>query len=198
VLCALVAACGGGGGETVTVPGPTTTATTTVTTTETETVASTVTEPAGPPFGTAPVSGPASGTGTALLRAVRLGAHAGYDRIVFEFRAGTRPGYRVRYVRPPIVEDASGRTVRVAGNAFLSIRMEPASGFDLTGSAGQTYTGPKRISGSAAGTSIVLELVETGDFEAVLNWVAGLETRAPFRVLALDGPPRIVVDVRGG
>jgi hypothetical protein len=38
--------------------------------------------------------------------------------------------------------------------------------------------------------------VRTGDFEAVLTWVAGLEDRAPFRVIRLSGPPRIVVDVQ--
>ena len=38
--------------------------------------------------------------------------------------------------------------------------------------------------------------MRTGDFEAVLTWVAGLDERAPFRVLRLAGPHRLVVDVR--
>jgi hypothetical protein len=99
-------------------------------------------------------------------------------------------------VRPPIVEDASGNEVEVDGEAFLSIRLEPASGFDLSGELGEVYTGPTQIDGSSAGTEMVEELVRTGDFEAVLTWVAGLDERAPFRVLRLFGPPRIVVDVR--
>jgi hypothetical protein len=129
---------------------------------------------------------------------VRVGGHEGYDRIVFEFLSGPTPGYRVRYVQPPIIADPSGMQVRVAGTAFLSIRMEPASGFDLTGPGGQVYTGPSRISGSGAGAEVVEEVVLTGDFEAVLNWVAGLEERAPFRVLRLSGPPRLVIDVEAG
>lgn len=43
---------------------------------------------------------------------------------------------------------------------------------------------------------MIEELVRTGDFEAVLSWVAGLDERAPFRVQRLAGPPRIVVEVR--
>ena len=195
LAASLLAACGSGGESTPTMtPGQATTTAPDTTTTE-----PTTTEPApppGPPFGTEPVSGPAVPGGTALLTDVRLGRHEGFDRVVFEFRPGASPGYRVRYVQPPIVEDGSGRRVAIAGDFYLSIRMEPASGFDLEGTSGQVYTGPVRIGGSGAGTNVVLEVVRTGDFEAVLTWVAGLEDRAPFRVLRLAGPPRIVVDVQ--
>ncbi len=206
---ALLAACSGDDGATSgagesTAAGPTTSTTAGTTTAGTTTAATTTAPtttappppPPGPPFGLAPESGsPQGGTfGLALLTAVRVGGHEGFDRVVFQFLPGPTPGYRVRYVRPPIIEDPSGRTVRVAGTAFLSIRMEPASGFDLTGPRGQVYTGPARIDGSSAGGDVVEEVVLTGDFEAVMNWVIGLDGRAPFRVLRLSGPPRLVVD----
>ena len=71
--------------------------------------------------------------------------------------------------------------------------MEPASGFDLSVPEGEmVYTGPRRIAGE--GTSVVREIVRTGDFEAVLTWAIGLDGRVPFRVLTLDDPARIVVD----
>lgn len=194
-----LAACGGDDDET-TEAGVTTVVTTVeVTTTEpaaTTAPTTTAPEPPGPPFSTAPAQGDALSTRLALLTDVRLGRHEGFDRIVFEFLPGGRPGYRVRFVRLPILEDASGNEVEVDGEAFLSIRLEPASGFDLSGELGEVYTGPTRIDGSSAGTEMVEELVRTGDFEAVLTWVAGLDERAPFRVLRLFGPPRIVVDVR--
>lgn len=193
-----LAACGGGDDET-TEPGATTVITTVEVTTTVPATTTTPTEPEaipGPPFSTAPAVARASSTRLALLTDVRLGRHEGYDRIVFEFLPGSRPGYRVRYVRPPIIEDASGRVVQVDGDAFLSIRMEPASGFDLTGELGEVYTGPMRIAGSSAGTEVIVEVVRTGDFEAVLNWVAGVDGRLPFRVQRLAGPPRIAVDVR--
>jgi hypothetical protein len=204
VLAAVVLAACGGADDEATEPGATTVTTTVeVTTTEpaptTAPTTTTTTEaepPPGPPFSTAPARARPGSTRLALLTDVRLGRHEGYDRIVFEFLPGSRPGYRVRYVRPPIVEDASGMVVAVDGDAFLSVRIEPASGFDLTGELGEVYTGPTRIAGSSAGTEVIVEVVRTGDFEAVLNWVAGLDERAPFRAARLAGPPRIVVDVR--
>jgi hypothetical protein len=77
------------------------------------------------------------------------------------------------------------------------VRMEPASGFDLSVPEGElVYTGPRRISGTKAGTSTVREVVRAGDFEAVLAWAVGLGDRVDFRVRALAGPPRLVVDFR--
>lgn len=79
----------------------------------------------------------------------------------------------------------------------MIVRMETASGFDLAKPEGElVYTGPRRIAGSDVGTSIVREVVRTGDFEAVLNWAVGLDARADFRVLTLEAPPRLVVDFR--
>jgi hypothetical protein len=147
-----------------------------------------------PGSGTEPVTG--SGTGFGLLTAVRLGAHPGFDRVVFQFRAAL-PGFDVRYVDPPIVADGSGEPVAVEGSAFLQVRMEPASGFDLDAGT-PVFTGPDRISGASAGTAAVREVVRSGDFEAVLTWVVGVRTRAGFRVSTLPAPSRLVVDVQTG
>ena len=46
------------------------------------------------------------------------------------------------------------------------------------------------------GTEAVVELVRTGGFEAVLTWAIGVESAQPFRVVRLEGPARIVIDVR--
>jgi hypothetical protein len=100
---------------------------------------------------------------------------------------------------PPLREDGSGNEVRIEGEAFLVVRMEPASGFDLTTGEGElVYTGPRRLSGSDAGTSVVHEVVRTGDFEAVLTWAIGLDERVGFRVSTLDNPSRLVVDLDTG
>jgi hypothetical protein len=145
---------------------------------------------------TTPVEGSAEKTGTALLEAVTLGRHEGFDRLVFRFE-NLRPGYRVSYVQRPIVEDGSGNKIAVAGGAVLLVRMEPASGFDLETPEGRlVYKGPRRIEGSSAGTSSLKEVVRTGDFEAVLAWAIGVEQQVDFRVRALDNPARLVVDLR--
>ena len=105
------------------------------------------------------------------------------------------PGYRVGPTDPPIREDASGNEVAVKGEAFLEVSMKLASGFDQSVPEGrQVYKGPRRVSGSTS--SIVTEAVQTGDFEAVLTWVIGLESSQPFRITTISNPPRLVVDVR--
>ena len=142
--------------------------------------------------GTEPVTAPAEISETALLERVAVAGHDGYDRVVFQFRNGL-PGYLVEYVDPPLREDGSGNVVDLEGNAFLVVRMEPASGFDLSVPEGELiYTGPRRIAGED--TTVLREVVRTGDFEAVLTWAIGLDERVPFRVLTLDDPARIVVD----
>lgn len=146
--------------------------------------------------GTTPVEGSSTGSEIALLERVALGRHEGYDRVVFQFRS-TLPGYKVEYVQPPLKEDGSGNPVRIKGTAFLVVRMEQASGFDLnTGEGVMTYTGPRRIDGSTAGTSVVQELVRTGDFEAVLTWAIGLSDKVDFRVRTATSPSRLIVDLR--
>ena len=146
--------------------------------------------------GTEPVVGEASGSETALLERVAVGRHEGYDRVVFQFRNAV-PGYRVEYVEPPLHEDGSGNEIAVEGSAFVVVRMEPASGFDLSVPEGElVYKGPRRLSRAEAGTSVVREVVRTGDFEAVLTWAVGLSDRVDYRVRKLGGPPRLVVDFR--
>jgi hypothetical protein len=96
-----------------------------------------------------------------------------------------------------LTEDGSGATVDVKGAAFVAVRMEPASGFDLNTGEGQlVYKGPKRIDASAAGASVVDDVVRTGDFEAVLSWAIGLEAKVDFRVTTAASPSRLVVDFR--
>jgi hypothetical protein len=145
---------------------------------------------------TTPVEGAANVSDTALLERVAVGRHEGYDRVVFQFR-NALPGYKVEYVLPPLKEDGSGNPVTIKGNALVVVRMEPASGFDLnTGEGVMIYKGPRRLEGSAAGTSVVQELVRTGDFEAVLTWAIGLSDKVDFRVQTAASPLRLIVDLR--
>jgi hypothetical protein len=123
---------------------------------------------------------------------VRTGRHEGYERVVFEFADDRVPGYSVRYVERPVVADPSGEEVSVSGDEILSVRLSWASGYDLVGDLGQVYTGPTRLS---VGYPAIQEVVETGDFEAVLNWVIGVRTRPAFEVTTLTDPARIVIDI---
>lgn len=139
----------------------------------------------------------ARGGETALLERIDLGRHEGFDRVVFRFRGANVPGYRVGFVDPPLNEDGSGDPVPLDGKAIIAVRLEPASGFDLgQGEGTLVYKGPKRIQGAPAGLQVITELARTGDFEAVLSWAIGLDHASDFRVLRLDSPARLVVDVQ--
>lgn len=188
-MAATAAGCGNSS-HTSEPPPPAAGTTTTVTTTTTTTTEPTDTLAGA---GTTTVVAPSTAKATSLLDRVAVGRHPGYDRVVFQFRDDGLPGYRVEYVQPPFKEDGSGNPVDVAGNAFVAVRMEPASGFDLNTGEGQlVYKGPRRLPGA----SVVKEVVRTGDFEAVLSWAVGLESRVPFRVSTATSPSRLIVDFK--
>ena len=134
----------------------------------------------------------------ALMKGLAVGRHAGYDRVTFTFE-DFLPGYVISYVEPPIKEDGSGKTVNVAGSDYVQVVMQPASGFDLNSGEGAiVYKGPKRISGAEAGTSVVKDVVRTGDFESVLTWTIGLADKVGYKVQTLTSPPRLVIDFDSG
>lgn len=126
----------------------------------------------------------------ALLVNVRTGRHEAFDRAVFDFQGGL-PGYRIEYVQPPIIEDPSGMPVQISGNAFLRVKFHVASANDPT--TGQpTYSGPTEIFPNLPS---LIELEAAGDFEGSLTWVLGLTEEVEFRVIELQDPFRVAIDV---
>jgi len=194
IVGAILAVAGCGSGTTTSTSGTTTSARAATTTTG---IGQSPVTTAGPPtsvaYSTTPVSVAGQG-GTALLTAVRTAAQTRFDRVTFEF-ANRLPGYTVDFVPRPVLQDGSGTEVSVEGAAVLSIRMTPASGFDLSGGGRATYTGPERIKASAP---TLVEVVQAGDFEGNLTWVAGVRSTSGFRVFTLDSPSRLVVDINAG
>ena len=132
--------------------------------------------------------------GVALLTKVTVRRVRAGGEIAFTFERNRLPRPQLRYVTGPILEDPSGNPIRVAGSRFLEINLQPASGVDLSGPRfRQTYRGPRRIRGPR-GTSI-REIVRTGDFEAVMTWVVGLNRREPFSVRTSCNPARLFVRI---
>lgn len=124
----------------------------------------------------------------AHLQEVRAAEHPTFDRFTLEFDIAP-PGYKVEYVDPPILADPSGQEVAVDGEAFLQITIQGAVASYLSSPG---YDGPGELK---PGLPNLVEAELTGDFEAVLTWVLGLSEEADFRVLTLEEPPRLVVDV---
>ena len=127
--------------------------------------------------------------GVAVLSAVRAGAHDSFDRIVFEFSESGLPGFHVEYVDEPVRSCGSGEIVPLAGDAWLEIRMTPA--------AAHTHQGKPTINRSAFSPNlpIVRDLRSTCDFEADVTWVAGVVSPNKYRVLELQDPARLVIDI---
>lgn len=134
----------------------------------------------------------------ALLVDVRVGSHATFDRIAFEFepaegRPDVVPRYQIAEVAPPLVYDGSGEPMRVAGRVFVQVIFHGASGVDLSAATvRETYTGRKEFSPNFG---VLVEAERQGDFEATLSWVLGLSRRSCWTASELSGPTRVAIDL---
>ncbi len=136
--------------------------------------------------GSASVAAPATQTST--LVAIRAAHHPNFDRLVFEFTGPLPTTYSVTRV-PQIIGDGSGLPIPVAGDALLAVRFYPAAGHDDSGHG--TY-GPIRRTYPLPG---LIEVANSGDFEAVLSFGVGLATSTSVRTFTLTNPSRVVVDL---
>lgn len=142
-----------------------------------------------PAFACTPSTALAATTPRATITDVRIGTHDGYDRVVFEFDAGI-PTVTVAAALPPFYEDGSGLPVVVVGTAFLQVTMTGASAADPDGVV--AYDGPYSFT---PGFPRLAHLIRGGDFEAVSTWYIGLNGGACLRVLAMESPSRLVIDI---
>jgi hypothetical protein len=120
---------------------------------------------------------------------IRVGTHDGYDRLVFEFEQGI-PEFTLDRAEPPFSEDASGLPLAVEGESFLGLVMR--GGTKQTDAGESSYDGPTEFE---SGFPALVHAVEAGDFERQSTWYLGLAEESCVRVLQLDEPPRLVIDV---
>jgi len=125
------------------------------------------------------------------VTAVRAARHEGYDRVVFEFAGSGTPGWSVQYVDTPSSQ-GSGDTVEVPGDAVLQVTAQGVSYPYETG-ATELSAGPVPVSGTEAVQGVVYDTTFEG---TAVAWI-GTTAEAPFRVYALTGPSRLVVEVAG-
>ena len=147
------------------------------------------------PADTKPDTAEPSGEGETFLSVtdVRVAAHDGYDRVVFDLdgTGSGKPGWRVEYV-DRASDDGSGDAVEVDGDAILRV--------SLSGTATPMDSGVDEFSGDRiepAGTESVEEIVYRYWFEGYTTAFIGVDdAERPFRVFLLEDPMRVVVDVR--
>jgi hypothetical protein len=152
---------------------------------------------AGPPFAanTQPDTAEPTGEGETFLSVtnIRVAAHDGYDRVVFDLdgKGSGQPGWRVEYV-DQATDDGSGHAVQVDGDAILRV--------SISGTATPFDSGVEEFSGDRIkpdDTESVDEIVYRYWFEGYTTAFVGIDDgEKPFRVFLLENPTRVVVDVQ--
>jgi hypothetical protein len=127
----------------------------------------------------------------AQITDVRVGTHAGYDRIVVEFEDGVPP-YILQMATPPLLSDPAGMEMEVAGASFLNLVL--MGGTRVTEDGELSYGG--RTEFRPRDFPVLAELVESGDFEATSAWYIGLQQESCVRVVLLTDPSRLVIDIQ--
>lgn len=125
---------------------------------------------------------------TPLLKKIRGASHVGYDRVVFEFDGPVPADFDVSFV-PAIIGDPSGLPVPVIGQALLGVTFSLANGHDEDGNV---FTDAI----TTLGLKNVIQVVRSGDFEAVLSFGIGLSKQTQFSVFTLTNPSRVVIDIK--
>ena len=123
---------------------------------------------------------------TATVYDVRVAHHNGYDRLVIGFpTANKMPEYQLtRQATSTFIRDASGQPVTLNGSAGIRVVLRNA---DIT---------PGGATDQKPGLPAIREVAQIGNFERVVSYGVGLSTAACFRVLELNGPTRLVIDVQ--
>ncbi|MFD6389255.1 hypothetical protein [Nocardia sp. NPDC060259] len=128
---------------------------------------------------------------TAAVADVRAGRHECFDRLVVDL-SGPLAGYRVGYV-DTVTMDGSGATVPLRGGAFLQVVVQ-APAYDSAGTS--TYRPADRTElVDVRGYPSFRQASWAGSFEGQTTLGLGVRARLPFRVLTLENPARVVIDV---
>jgi hypothetical protein len=129
-------------------------------------------------------------THVVLVQKAETACCNGFDRVVFSCEGFHHPTWKVRYVNPPIQQCGSGNNIAMIGNAFLQISMDTAQAHTDAGQP--TITDRDRH----LNCRNLKQLVLTCDFEAKVGFVLGLDSKKPYRVVELQNPTRLVIDVK--
>ncbi|GAD82659.1 hypothetical protein FEK33_06765 [Nocardia asteroides NBRC 15531] len=143
------------------------------------------------PTDSSPKSAEASAGAALTVTDIRIGRQPGFDRVVFALAGTGTPGWQVDYT-DRAVQDGSGKTVDVAGDSILEVRiLGSAYPFD---SPVPAYSGPDPATDPSAPG--IAGVYKTLVFEGTTQSFIGVEAdRPPFTVTALTNPPRLVVDI---
>ena len=128
--------------------------------------------------------------GIARMSEVRSARHGNYDRVVFEFSGNEMPTYHLEYIDKPVRACGSGDVVPLAGDGWLEVRFSDAQAHTPEGEP--TVKDRSR----SPNLPIVKDLKITCDFESEVTWVMGVASPNRNRVIELNDPVRLAVDIK--
>lgn len=123
-----------------------------------------------------------------IITDARMGRHETFDRIVLEFSKSGIPNYFIAYVDMPVRRCGSAEPVPLPGEGWLMIRLYPAR----MHKNGKSTVEKRDVK---LDFPVLLRAATICDYEATVEWVAALVSPNPYRVMQLDSPPRLVIDI---
>ncbi len=128
---------------------------------------------------------------------VRFSVHSesgGWERVVFEFLGPGLPAATARY-SDSYVECGSGRVNTPAeGERLLLVEFRPAAAHD---DEGQVTLKSGQTSATAAPGGSIVGGSQACDFEGVVEWAVAISGElANFKMMTLEGPLRVVIDIK--
>ncbi|MCW2582624.1 MAG: uncharacterized protein JWQ53_1414 [Klenkia sp.] len=132
------------------------------------------------------------GEGPTVVTDLRIGAHDGYDRVVFEVSGTAVPGWYVTYTDVAVAE-GSGEPVDVPGEGttFLQVSLRGITNpYEAPGVPEIARGATTSDTGTVQG--VFYDSVYEGQAVAYI----GVDGQTPFRVYSLTGPSRVVVEIQ--
>lgn len=127
------------------------------------------------------------------MTGVRVGAHEGFDRVVFDLAGPGAAGWLVRYVDGAAL-GGIGSPVNLAGSHILAVHLR---GMGVPPPGSTAYDPSILVVGGSALTTVT-EVMRASMFEGQVDAFIGTRAQRPYRVLLLENPARLVVDVAHG
>ncbi|MEA3186313.1 MAG: hypothetical protein QOD99_143 [Chthoniobacter sp.] len=129
-------------------------------------------------------------THVVLLQKVQTASCEKFDRVVFTFEGFHHPSYKLEYVDKPIRQCASGEVIPISGDGWLQVAFHIA----------QAHTDDGQVTIANRNRHLnyrnLKQLAQTCDFEGDVRWVLGVGSPNRYRVVELQDPARLVIDVK--
>ena len=140
-----------------------------------------------------PVSREHSSGELIYVKKVTAAKHKDFDRVVFEFEKQL-PNYRVEYLKSHFYDgEAERMRIRSAGNSFVQIEFLtiPTSEEQMKFTEAKGFRPKGRLR-----MPTVQSVTDMGLFEGFYDFVIGVGSRQPFRVIELSNPARLAIDFK--